>query len=76
MERKLDRKLDKKLDKKLDDLLEKKIGRKKKLDEKKWTRKKKWTEKLDGPKTKIGRNSQPHTFDFDAASNTAKRAKS
>ena len=39
----------------------KKIDEKKKLDEKKW----------DGPKTKIRRNFQPHTFDFDAASNTA-----
>ena len=58
--------------------MDEKIGRAKK---KKWTKnarsqKQKLDEKCKEPKTKIGRNFQPHTFDFDAASNTAKRAKS
>ena len=50
----------------------KKLDDKKKWTKKKWTRKKKWTKKLDEPKTKIGRNFQPQTLDFDPAPNTAR----
>ena len=52
--------------------MKKKLDEKKKWTKKNWTRKKKWTEKLDGAKTKIGRNFQPQTFDFDPAPNTAR----
>ena len=44
------------------------------MDETQMDEKKKWMEKLDGAKSKIGRNFQPNTFDFDPASNAARGA--